>query len=129
MDHAWHLVPSILRRPVCKESVSQVLSEWLWLRIFSDHCDSIGLAIPNDSPEFREQFLNQGAPGLNQAFFNAGIWPPRELFELMALAQHHRLPTRLLDWSRRSYVAAYFAILICCRCLPTRLRIGLRSGH
>lgn len=28
----------------------------------------------------------------------------------MALAQHYRLPTRLLDWSTRAYAAAYFAI-------------------
>ena len=37
------------------------------------------------------------------------FWPPVELFDLLALAQHHGIPTRLLDWSRRSYVAAYFA--------------------
>ena len=37
-------------------------------------------------------------------------WPPTELHPLMALAQHYRLPTRLLDWSTRAYVAAYFAI-------------------
>ncbi len=36
-------------------------------------------------------------------------WPAPNLVGLMALAQHHNIPTRLLDWTRRSYVAAYFA--------------------
>ena len=85
----------------------QVFKEWAYLETFVRHCDSIGLAIPNDSLALRETFLTQNAPG---GPFSPVSWPPRDLYPLLALGQHYDLPTRLLDWSVRAYVAAYFAI-------------------
>ncbi len=107
-NHTWPLTPGILRNGITTRSQIDVVKEWMYVHQFVEHCDSIGLSIPNDSPDLREKFLS-----LNNPVGPGGSWrdwPPPEIDGLLALAQHYRLPTRLLDWSTRSYIAAYFAI-------------------
>jgi len=113
----YKLTPSVCRRgagsfahgsPFRMFSTStsdQVCFEIEVLRRFLEGCDKSGLVVPGYSERTKTKIM--GNPG--QYVSPEKPWPPRELYEIMAAAQHYDVPTRLLDWTERSFVACYFA--------------------
>ncbi len=68
------------------------------LKQFRKGLDRSGIAIPFELAEVGSYSKT-----------TSSVEPDPDHFALMALAQHHGLPTLFLDWSRLGHVAAYFA--------------------
>ncbi|MDD1007288.1 FRG domain-containing protein [Pseudomonas shahriarae] len=93
------------RRMFDASSSGQVSLELDILKRFLNGCDKSGLIVPGYTEQLKDRFHNN----INSFMSAHTPWPPASLYEIMAVAQHYDVPTRLLDWTERSLVACYFA--------------------
>jgi len=122
---AWNLTPSALRAGTKLGFLSndyvfdskgdgacarQMNAELAIVSRFAQLCDRVGLPVPGFHQIFRQSGHDIEMCG---AFSVGGIgieeWPNPEMVELLAVAQHHGVPTRLLDFTYSPMVALYFA--------------------
>ncbi len=121
-DARWHLVAKAFRpdtdlaykgEPVHPPlpPLRQFEMELRVLNHFLFAADRVGLPIPGDNQSLR-------LPSTVTGKHDYRTWPWPATLEVLAIAQHHGVPTRLVDFSHNPLVAGFFAAESAAKRLP-----------
>jgi hypothetical protein len=112
----WKLIPSLFRKngkitSLTRRNVEDyselLLAERDIIVNFFEIADKRGLILPDDSQELRSYF--EMLKDSNDMVSEARYRVESQGLSIMTLAQHYGLPTRLLDWTLRPFISAFFA--------------------
>lgn len=110
----WELLPSAFRAgslisyanssliAPMEELGDQHWCEFKLIQHFLYLADRVGLSVPGDAQHFR-------LPPTTDQRWTSDEWPQADVLETLAIAQHHGVPTRLLDITHNALIAAFFA--------------------